>query len=146
MKKIALSLLAFAFMFAASAQSKTKHATVRELLKASGSGNLAVQVAGSLFGQMKEAYPQVDTMVWHEMKKEMKAEEVEDMLVPIYEKHFSQDELEGLIAFYKSPLGKKLLAAMPAVMQESMQVGREWGQQLAKRVFERLKEKGINVE
>jgi hypothetical protein len=40
----------------------------------------------------------------------------------IYARHFSADELRGLSAFYRTPLGIKALAVMPKVMGESMQV------------------------
>lgn len=34
----------------------------------------------------------------------------------IYAQHFTADELKGLLAFYKTPLGDKMLAEMPKVM------------------------------
>ncbi len=43
-------------------------------------------------------------------------------MMPLYAKHFSGDELRGMIAFYRSPLGQKMLQTMPQLMGESMQI------------------------
>ena len=42
------------------------------------------------------------------------------MLIPIYEKHFDEDELKQLIKFYQSPAGSKFLSISPVLMQETM--------------------------
>jgi hypothetical protein len=49
---------------------------------------------------------------------------IEDM-VPIYQKHLTKSDVEGLIAFYSTPLGKKLLNEMPAMTEEAMQTSSE---------------------
>ncbi len=41
---------------------------------------------------------------------------------------FTPDEMRDLRAFYLTPLGKRVLAAMPKVTQQSIQVGQEWMQ------------------
>ncbi|WP_271411095.1 DUF2059 domain-containing protein [Pseudomonas sp. Q1-7] len=43
-------------------------------------------------------------------------------LVKIYTSAFSESELKELIAFYESPLGKKVLEKMPALTQQSAQL------------------------
>jgi hypothetical protein len=42
-------------------------------------------------------------------------------LVPIYQRHFSKADLDGILAFYTSPVGQKLQNETPAITQESMQ-------------------------
>jgi hypothetical protein len=42
-----------------------------------------------------------------------------------------------------SPAGQKRLAKMPAVMQESLQVGNEWGRRKAQELLEKLKDRGF---
>ncbi len=53
------------------------------------------------------------------------ASKVTDAIVPIYAKHFTLEEIQGLTKFYESPLGQKLVKEMPAVVQESQSVGVE---------------------
>ena len=43
-------------------------------------------------------------------------------MVKLYTKGFSEAELNELIAFYKSALGKKVLKEMPALFAESMKM------------------------
>ncbi len=49
------------------------------------------------------------------------AELVESMAYPLYDKYFTQSELQDLVAFYKSPTGQKAVTVMPTLMKESMQ-------------------------
>jgi len=39
--------------------------------------------------------------------------------VPIYDRHFTQDEILALIAFYESPAGAKMLEVAPEIIQEA---------------------------
>jgi hypothetical protein len=48
-------------------------------------------------------------------------DEMINALVPIYQRHFSKADLDGILAFYTSPVGQKLQNEQPAIMQESMQ-------------------------
>ena len=43
-------------------------------------------------------------------------------LVKVYTDTYTEEELDGILAFYKSPVGKALLQKMPEVMQRSMPV------------------------
>lgn len=43
-----------------------------------------------------------------------------DIGASIFSKYFDEGELKGMIAFYKSPLGKKTIELMPAMMTEMM--------------------------
>lgn len=43
-------------------------------------------------------------------------------IIPVYDKYYSQDEIEELIAFYLSPLGQKVLDVTPSLMNEVMEV------------------------
>lgn len=50
---------------------------------------------------------------------------LDDMLndmVPVYQKHFTKTDIDGLTAFYSSPTGQKFLHEIPAVTGETMKV------------------------
>ncbi|MGH7516465.1 MAG: DUF2059 domain-containing protein [Gemmatimonadales bacterium] len=53
-----------------------------------------------------------------------------DSLAPVYAARFSKPELEHLLAFYESPVGRHVVAEQPAVAQESQQLGLRWGTRL----------------
>jgi hypothetical protein len=55
-----------------------------------------------------------------------------DLLMPIYAKYYTDEDLKGLIALYQTPLGKKMLTVLPKIMAESQAAGGQWGQQLGR--------------
>lgn len=48
-------------------------------------------------------------------------DQIKQMYVEIYIQVFTESEINELVEFYQSPLGKKMLAKMPELMQASMQ-------------------------
>ena len=60
------------------------------------------------------------------------------------------DEIKGLLQFYGTPLGKKLVSALPPLTRESMMTGQKWAQSLGPKLDARLKtrfeQKGIKIE
>ena len=57
--------------------------------------------------------------------------EIGDGMAQIYCNEFSEKELTDLLAFYKSPLGQKLLASEPRAIQFSMSYMNGWAQNFA---------------
>lgn len=51
-------------------------------------------------------------------------------LVPIYDKHFTLDEIEALSDFYASPLGQKLIEVMPLAMGDVAALTERWAREL----------------
>lgn len=70
-----------------------------------------------------------------------------ELMVHLYHKHFTATDIQQLRSFYATDIGKKMIAVMPALTQESFEVGAQWGQVLApmiqKRVKERLAAQGV---
>lgn len=53
---------------------------------------------------------------------------VDDMIqamVPVYQRHFTEREIDDLVAFYSSPTGQKMVREMPAITAETMQSSQE---------------------
>ncbi len=46
----------------------------------------------------------------------------QDDFIAVYAEVFSEDELRGLIKFYRTPLGQKLVNKMPLVQQKLMPI------------------------
>ena len=53
-------------------------------------------------------------------REEMNWTKLRPMYVRIYQESFTQEEVDGLIAFYRTPAGTALVEKMPLVMQKSM--------------------------
>ena len=53
---------------------------------------------------------------------------IDDMIteiVPLYARHFTVDEIHQMAAFYATPVGTKMMAVMPQVMNEAMQLSQK---------------------
>jgi len=56
---------------------------------------------------------------------------ITDAGIPIYAQNFSMEDIQGLIQFYESPLGKRLVKTMPVVDREWQSVGQQMDQKAA---------------
>jgi len=54
------------------------------------------------------------------MKELLDWSKLEPMYMRVYQKTFTQQEVDGMLAFYKTPAGQAVLGKMPAVMQNTM--------------------------
>lgn len=143
-------LLLFAFVVVLSstsfAQTTPKSQKVRKLLEVTGSANLSKQMIDNIVEMYKQSYSDVQQTFWEEFRKEANMEELQNLIIPIYEKYYTEEELTQLIAFYESPLGRKVVQTLPQVMQESMKVGEAWGKAMGERIYKKLVEKGYVKE
>jgi hypothetical protein len=146
MKQSLLLLIFISVTQIASAQTKTKVDNIRQLLELTGSGKLGMQAATTMIDNFKKNYPDVDESYWIEIRKEITADELINMVVPIYDKYFSDNEIKELIAFYNSAVGKKVIENMPPILNESMLAGQVWGKQIAEKVVKRLQVRGYIKE
>jgi hypothetical protein len=68
-----------------------------------------------------------------------KEQEIGEGMAKIYANEFTEQELKDLVAFYKSPLGQKLLATEPRAIQFSMSYMNQWAQVFAQTVNEQFR-------
>jgi len=61
------------------------------------------------------------TQIVDDMWNDMPLDEMMQAMVPSYQKHFTKGDIDGLVAFYSSATGQKVLHEMPAIMSEAMQ-------------------------
>ena len=137
-----------------------KRQDIERLMNITGAKNIAKQFAAAtsiqMFRALKASRPDIPDRAFQVMNQELLAmfsEKMDapggllDKMVPIYSKYFTDDEVKQLLAFYQTPLGAKSIRVLPQVVHESMQVGQQWGQELApeiqSRVVAALKREGI---
>jgi hypothetical protein len=67
----------------------------------------------------------------------------------LYARHFSTDELEQMVGFYKSPVGQKMVTEQPKMMQEMALAAQGWGQRIAvealKAYADEFKKRGLET-
>jgi len=76
-----------------------------------------------------------------QLRKEFdsKKAELDYEVAIIYAKHFTEQELKELVAFYKSPLGQKMLKEEPLAVDQSMKRAQDWSSDFADVVMSRFR-------
>ena len=119
---------------------------VKELMQLTGAANLGIQTMRNMIVEFQKLAPNVDSTFWNDFMNEVDVDEMENMVIPIYQQHFTSGDVDGLIAFYKSPLGRKMVNKLPVITQECYKIGQQYGEKLGRTVVERLKAKGVDLE
>jgi hypothetical protein len=78
-------------------------------------------------------------------EKKFDVDQVTNQLVTIYDKHFSDDEIKGLLQFYGSPLGQKVAAEMPKINRETQAAIRLANTKAAKDALAELKQQNPEI-
>ena len=125
-----------------------KASTIRRLLELTGAARLAMSGMEAMVPAQRAANPQIPAAFWDAFLARARRElpQLVDSMVPIYASHFSQAELEQLVRFYESPLGKRLNEVQPLIVQESMETGQRWGATIGRAVGESLARGGVKPQ
>lgn len=71
------------------------------------------------------------------------------LVAPLYAEKFTVGELTEIGNFYKTPIGQKMIATQPEILQRSMQIGMNWGQAIGQEVElearKELKKRGVEL-
>jgi len=125
-----------------TAPENAKTASIRKLLglmEAGATFRSALQIQAD---QMKKTAKDIPSRFWDELLKEIDTQAFLELVIPIYDKHLSEDDLEALIAFYQTPSGKKLISVLPQIMAETGAAGEKYGAEVSKRVIKKMQADG----
>ena len=67
-------------------------------------------------------------------------DELTNEVAKIYATHFTEPELKELLAFYKTPVGVKLIAEQPKVGEEGIKFAQDWANGLTDQVIAKMRE------
>ena len=118
--------------------------TLKKMFEVSGSEESYRAVIQQMFTMYKKQYSDVDAAVWNDLEKEFlktSLNELTEMLTPVYAKYMTQEDLNGIIKFYETPVGGKFAKNTPLILQESMQIGQQWGMKIGQDFANKMKEK-----
>ncbi|WP_237477970.1 DUF2059 domain-containing protein [Lichenibacterium dinghuense] len=69
-----------------------------------------------------------------------------DLAAEVYAREFSEEDLQAVLAFDRSPAGQHLIDKQPEITQAMAKVGQQWGQMVAQQVIaDYQKEKAAEV-
>jgi hypothetical protein len=131
--------------------SESKRLLIRELLLLSGGGQAAEQVAQLFLEQIRYVYgSMVEEVVASESDLSVEEKQalrqhladfdrfatafrarfaeridlgalLESVYVPLYDRYFAETELREIVAFYRTPTGRKMIAVLPSLMQDGLE-------------------------
>ena len=155
--------LAFASSVSFAAENPPSEASVKQLLEVSQVRKIlddTMKQIDAMMNQMMEQLTRGQPMTpkiqkdIDQGKEEAKTlvkeildwNKLEPMYVRIYQKSFTQPEIDNLIAMYKTPGGQALLNKMPVVMQNSMAEMQQLMQPLMERVQRKQQELAAKIQ
>lgn len=141
----AAALFVLLFSAPSFAQDASYSKKLHAFLEANGTMETFKTAIKGMIETMSQSNDKIPAEFWAEFEKEAVGTSLDDLvalLAPVYSKHLTEADLDKLMEFYHSPVGKKLADKTPIITQESMLAGQAWGQKLGERVVARMKEKG----
>jgi uncharacterized protein len=143
----------------AAPMDQEKHRDIEKLVEMTGTIQNAMAVLDRMVPQMieviRKANPEIPQQVLDALANDGKEEfhkalpELIEPMIAIYDTNYSAAEVRQLLAFYQSPLGRKMIARMPEITQQSIAVGNAWGTSAGERVAARIrasaKQKGYDL-
>jgi hypothetical protein len=132
-----------------------KEADIRSLMELVGARDLVQDGANTAIEQSREkllaTLPNNDkgqafvNAFAASYQKKFAVDQVTDQLVAIYDRHFTDDEIKGLLQFYGSPLGQKVAAEMPKIGRETQAAVRAASMKAAKESLAEVKQQNPEI-
>jgi len=152
MKKLncLLSLILISFStFAIQNKNDEDYAKdVKYLFEINGSEASYQQSVKAIIEHFKNQESNVPDEYWQKTETEFlntSIDQLVKMLVPIYQKNLTHDDILAMITFYESEAGKKIANKIPIITTESMQAGMIWGETIGKKIKADIENKGYKI-
>jgi hypothetical protein len=141
---VRLRLIAFVFAVAPLfAQNTAQHAEKIKDIKKLMVLMEAEKATNQMFDQMAEAMrtssPNGEAFL-EEFRKEMTLEKFMEIAVASYDKYLTHDDIRQMIRFYESPVGRRLVEAMPKISTEMANQSMALSKEIADKVLQRVKD------
>jgi hypothetical protein len=122
--------------------------TASEIVKITGATTLFNPLIAGVIEQAKLLFLQQDPSLSKDineiaikMRNDLapRMSELSGAVAQIYARHFTEQELKDLLVFYKSPIGMKLLAEQPKIVDASLKFAQDWANKLSDEVIAKLR-------
>jgi len=114
--------------------AKEKVVEIQKTLRLVGMEKLMVQMKTQMFAMFREKLKEVPDDYWKRAEEKFDTHELMELIVPLYDKYYTLEDLKAINAFYESPAGQKVLSTLPQITQESMKIGQAWGEEVGRRL------------
>ena len=133
---------------AAQQPSPAALATAKEIVTVKGADALWRPVVRGVVERAKGMFMQSNPMLGKDLNEvaaklfteyNPRTVELLNDAAKIYATRFTEQELKDLLAFYKSPLGKKMLTEDPAILDQNMKDAQAWADKLSNEIISRMR-------
>jgi hypothetical protein len=146
---VAVALVAFGPTAHSQQPSAAALSTAKEIVTVTGATTLfnplitgVVEQAKLLFLQQNPGLSKDLNEVATKMRNDLapRFDELVNDVARNYATYFTEQELKDVLAFYKSPAGKKLISEQPKVVDASMKFAQDWANKLSDQVIAQMRE------
>jgi hypothetical protein len=144
----ALALIVWAPAVQAQQPSANQMSLARELISLKGGIGIYDPIIPGVIERAKGMFLQSNPMLGkdlNEVAAKLRADyasrtgEVRDIVVKLYAARFTEQELKDALAFYKTPLGKKMIEWEPKILEQSMGEANTWAEKLTEEVIPKIR-------
>jgi uncharacterized protein len=142
----------------AQAPDRARIEAAKEMMQVSGAAKQFDEAVPLMFNQLAQAFTQMAPGKGKEIREVFdqmtprfmqRKNELIDQIAELYAAEMSLDDLNAVIAFYKSPVGLRFAGIQPKIMRDSMVLGARWGEKLGMELQDEarreLRRRGINM-
>jgi uncharacterized protein len=135
-------------MAEAQQPSATAMAGAKELVTVKGAKAMYDPLVIGIIEKAKGVFLQTNPMLGKDLNEVAgklradlgpRSEELVNEMAKLYAARFTEQEIKDALTFYKSPLGRKLLAQEPAIADQSMRSAAGWADKLSDEVINRMR-------
>jgi hypothetical protein len=145
---LAVACLTLPVAAAAQQPSASAVALAQEIIAVKGSGNIFDGLVPSIVEQAKSIFLQTNPMLskdLNEVAAKLRTDfagrhaELTSDLAKFYAARFTEQELKDILAFYKTPAGKKVIEEEPRIFEEGVINMRAWANKFSQEVIDKLR-------
>ena len=132
------------------AHAATKQEKIHELIEVTAVAEQMEKALDTIWPMIiqhgREANPDIPGEVWdrvHVIGREEFSKSLPDVLAQfekLYDLNFTDEEIDALLTFYKTPTGNSVMHKLNAMAPQTAALGQAWGAQVSKRVLTRMSE------
>jgi hypothetical protein len=128
---VTIILMAAAFVVPAQEQiAPEKVKEIRRMLDLTGLQKVMEQMRSQMIAKLSAEMKDVPSEFWTRFEKKLDMGGLMKKLIPLYDKYYTVADLRAVNAFYASETGQRLIATLPKITRESMEIGMEWGKSI----------------
>jgi hypothetical protein len=142
----------------AQAPDRMKIVAAKEMMEVTGAAKQFDQMVPLMFDQLAKAFGQMAPGKDREIREAFdkitprfmeRKYELIDQIAALYAAEMTLEDIQAVIAFFKSPVGVRFAEAQPKITRDSMVLGQRWGEKLGMELQEEarreLRRRGFNM-